>query len=148
MPTPGRNDPCPCGSGLKYKKCCLPKDEAAAAAARPPAPPPAPRRSTVFKPVDWEYDRLAEDSNHVVDLIRAGRLDEAETAARDLQRNYPEVPDGLERLGHVYEKRGDHTQAASYYRQAAAFIDEHDGSDDEHTSWLRGMADKLDPRTA
>lgn len=22
----GRNDPCPCGSGLKYKKCCLPKD--------------------------------------------------------------------------------------------------------------------------
>ena len=23
---PGRNDPCPCGSGKKYKKCCLPKD--------------------------------------------------------------------------------------------------------------------------
>ncbi|MCY1274698.1 Beta-barrel assembly-enhancing protease [compost metagenome] len=22
-PTPGRNDPCNCGSGLKYKKCCL-----------------------------------------------------------------------------------------------------------------------------
>jgi methionyl aminopeptidase len=22
----GRNDPCPCGSGLKYKKCCLDKD--------------------------------------------------------------------------------------------------------------------------
>ncbi|MFL5289843.1 MAG: SEC-C metal-binding domain-containing protein [Rhodopila sp.] len=20
----GRNDPCPCGSGKKYKKCCLP----------------------------------------------------------------------------------------------------------------------------
>jgi hypothetical protein len=26
----GRNDPCPCGSGKKYKKCCLPSDEAAA----------------------------------------------------------------------------------------------------------------------
>ena len=24
----GRNDPCPCGSGKKYKKCCLNKDEA------------------------------------------------------------------------------------------------------------------------
>ena len=23
----GRNDPCPCGSGKKYKKCCLPKEE-------------------------------------------------------------------------------------------------------------------------
>ena len=26
----GRNDPCPCGSGKKYKKCCLAQDEAAA----------------------------------------------------------------------------------------------------------------------
>lgn len=26
----GRNDPCPCASGKKYKKCCLAKDEAAA----------------------------------------------------------------------------------------------------------------------
>jgi hypothetical protein len=24
----GRNDPCPCGSGKKYKKCCLATDEA------------------------------------------------------------------------------------------------------------------------
>src|ERR1041385_5250232 len=23
----GRNDPCPCGSGKKYKKCCLARDE-------------------------------------------------------------------------------------------------------------------------
>ncbi|MFQ5422627.1 MAG: SEC-C metal-binding domain-containing protein [Phycisphaerae bacterium] len=23
---PGRNDPCPCGSGKKYKKCCGRKD--------------------------------------------------------------------------------------------------------------------------
>ena len=29
-PTPkiGRNDPCPCGSGKKYKKCCLPREAA------------------------------------------------------------------------------------------------------------------------
>jgi uncharacterized protein len=24
---PGRNDPCPCGSGLKYKKCCMGKEK-------------------------------------------------------------------------------------------------------------------------
>ncbi|MCG2796467.1 MAG: SEC-C domain-containing protein [Actinomycetia bacterium] len=29
-PPVGRNDPCPCGSGKKYKKCCLPPDETAA----------------------------------------------------------------------------------------------------------------------
>jgi uncharacterized protein YecA (UPF0149 family) len=25
IPQPGRNDPCPCGSGRKFKKCCLNK---------------------------------------------------------------------------------------------------------------------------
>ena len=30
----GRNDPYPCGSGLKYKKCHLPLDEAARPVAR------------------------------------------------------------------------------------------------------------------
>ncbi len=37
--TPGRNDPCPCGSGRKYKRCCLAKDEAERA--RQLAGPPA-----------------------------------------------------------------------------------------------------------
>jgi peptidoglycan hydrolase CwlO-like protein len=32
--TVGRNDPCPCGSGRKYKHCCLEKDEAKARTAR------------------------------------------------------------------------------------------------------------------
>ena len=36
-PRPGRNDPCRCGSGRKYKKCHLAEDEAKDA---PPAPPP------------------------------------------------------------------------------------------------------------
>ncbi len=31
----GRNDPCHCGSGRKYKQCCLDKDEAAARTEQP-----------------------------------------------------------------------------------------------------------------
>jgi hypothetical protein len=31
---PGRNEPCRCGSGKKYKHCCLEKDDKKAAAAR------------------------------------------------------------------------------------------------------------------
>jgi len=31
---PGRNEPCHCGSGRKYKQCCLEKDNAEASAAR------------------------------------------------------------------------------------------------------------------
>ncbi len=34
----GRNDPCPCGSGKKYKKCCLIKEGPAAPAAQPSGP--------------------------------------------------------------------------------------------------------------
>jgi len=42
---PGRNEPCHCGSGRKYKQCCLEKDDKKAAKARAkavaeaPAPP-------------------------------------------------------------------------------------------------------------
>lgn len=30
----GRNDPCPCGSGKKYKNCCMSKEKPAGSAAR------------------------------------------------------------------------------------------------------------------
>jgi hypothetical protein len=59
---PGRNDPCHCGSGRKYKQCHLDKDEAALRAARAkeaaaasapagdaPAPPPTPAPSAAPK---------------------------------------------------------------------------------------------------
>ncbi len=56
---PGRNEPCPCGSGKKYKHCCIAKDEEAARVARereasaaPPAAPAedAPARTTAPPP--------------------------------------------------------------------------------------------------
>jgi SEC-C motif len=46
----GRNDPCPCGSGKKYKKCCLAGDKEVSS--RPTAvSPPAPSSSTVAPPL-------------------------------------------------------------------------------------------------
>jgi len=38
----GRNDPCHCGSGKKYKQCCLDKDKAAEREARAEAAAQAP----------------------------------------------------------------------------------------------------------
>jgi hypothetical protein len=52
---PGRNEPCRCGSGRKYKHCCLEKDDAKAAAARAkaaaevPVPPAEAASSTPKK---------------------------------------------------------------------------------------------------
>ena len=117
----GRNDSCPCGSGQKYKRCCLPREEAAVAeraAARAreveSSPPP-------FEIVA-EDDGLDEASNRVIDLIDAGRLDKAEEAAQALLDRYPEVHDGLERLAMVAAARGDRPRAAEYYRKAADFV--------------------------
>lgn len=55
---PGRNAPCPCGSGRKYEHCCLP----AAAAARPAYT--AQERQDAFGKlaaaldVDWMWEEL------------------------------------------------------------------------------------------
>ena len=49
---PGRNDPCWCGSGSKYKKCCLPRGRDRAAAAAPAPETPAPETRAPETPAD------------------------------------------------------------------------------------------------
>lgn len=78
----GRNEPCPCGSGRKYKKCCLPKDEAEALGAiegtgRPEAldAEPLPFRTPApdLPPMSpYVVAKLVEDSE---ELKRSGRRD-------------------------------------------------------------------------
>lgn len=47
----GRNDICHCGSGKKYKKCCLEKDKKQAAEMRLEKAVPSPQRKSIF--MDW-----------------------------------------------------------------------------------------------
>jgi tetratricopeptide (TPR) repeat protein len=146
MAKPGRNDRCPCGSGKKYKACCLPKDEAgraqeAAAQQTAREEREAARRQdlravreaiatrlamadNMTDDADLDEDALTPASNAVVDLVRAGRLDEAEAAARDLIVRYPDVHDGWDRLGMVHEARGETRQAADCYRRVVAFLEQ------------------------
>ena len=142
----GRNAPCPCGSGQKYKRCCLPKHDAAAAE-RAAAAAPAAARLVPREPGEllWDDDGLDEASNRVVDLVHAGKLDEAEQAARDLLVRYPEVHDGFERLAMVYEARGDRKQAAEYYRKALDLMRENaDSYDPEAIDWMRQKAESME----
>jgi len=146
----GRNDPCPCGSGKKYKQCCLAKDEAAARAARAAepvaAPPPRPSLADFFQDSDDHAEQLTEASNAVVDMVHAGNLDAAEQAANDLLVRFPEVHDGYDRLGMVYEARGDRRRAADCYRKAIAFIRDHpDQYDADFEDMFQKMVDDLDP---
>ncbi|MBL9006888.1 MAG: SEC-C domain-containing protein [Myxococcales bacterium] len=112
----GRNAPCPCGSGNKYKKCCLANDERDAAQKRISAAAAA--------GASWvlEDDGLDDLSNSVLALIKARRFDEALAACRRLLDEFPDVVDGMERSALVYAAMGDHEKAAAFYRDALAFI--------------------------
>jgi len=109
MKEPERNDPCPCGSGKKYKKCCLGRSGDRGSAARP----------GTFEEVAADVARLDETSNLVPDLLDRGRIEEAEAVASRLLAEYPDEPDGLERMAEVLEAKGENSKAAEHYRRAA-----------------------------
>jgi tetratricopeptide (TPR) repeat protein len=67
-------------------------------------------------------EELTQVSNAAVDLVRAGKLDEAERAARELLVRFPDAHDGYDRLGMVYEARGDRQKAVECYRRVIEFI--------------------------
>lgn len=158
MTKPGRNDPCPCGSGQKYKRCCLRKDQAAESAALAAAAARAVEASQhehnhhecdFCGPLGGEEDELTRDSNAVVDLVHEGQLDQAEQAARELLERYPDVHDGYDRLGMVYEARGQRRAAADCYRKVIEFVHAHpEQYEPEFTMTFEQLIIELDPPSA
>ena len=153
MAKPGRNDPCPCGSGKKYKKCCLPKDEAekdvelAAARCLDVHDP----KEAVANRLVWhdEDDEIADASHAVVELVQVGKLDEAEAATRDLLMRYPDEPDGWDCLGIVYENCGENRQAANCYRRMRDIMRQRpDDYDQSFETKFAKLIDRLDPPNA
>ena len=165
MAKPGRNDPCHCGSGNKYKRCCLPKEEAVERERLAEADAKRTERATVHRlhlrevraaivarlsgAEDADDDELTIASNAAADLVRAGKLDEAEQAARDLLARFPDVHDGWDRLGMVHEARGENQQAADCYRKVIELIREHpDDFDPDFENVFVKLIDRLDPPPA
>ena len=85
----------------------------------------------------------------MIALIRAGKIDEADQAGRDLLVRFPEVHDGYDRLGMVYEARGDHLQAAHCYHQVIDFVrahpDQYETSKPPSTGLSRSSTQRLLP---
>ena len=142
MPKIGRNDPCACGSGKKYKRCCRDRDEAAKYRQRQA------RLKEGQARLEYE-DELARASNAVIDLLDAGKVDEAEQAAREVLVRFPDVHDGYDRLGMVYEARGEHQAAADCYRKVIEFVRAHpELYDPEFAEPFQRLIAKLDPPAA
>jgi predicted O-linked N-acetylglucosamine transferase (SPINDLY family) len=103
---PGRNDPCPCGSGKKYKRCCQFKE-----AQSQHAPPTI--DSTVDRP------SLAKTANppvqatpsaamvqKIVSLFAAAQYAELEKSANEILKRYPDWAPGWRALGAALKLQG------------------------------------------
>ena len=90
--TPSRNDPCPCGSGRKFKHCC------GALAAASPLPTDVPAAAPVT-------ERPPDPATLGV-MLRQGRFAEAESQASQLLKSQPDSGTLWKILGVVLARQG------------------------------------------
>jgi hypothetical protein len=129
----GRNDPCPCGSGKKSKRCCL---------GAPVATELAATNTSVPTDVHQEMcpccvDELNDRADHVLDELLAGRVDEAETLCHDFLRDFPGQAEGIDLLSMIFEQRGQRERALDLLRQASAIAHANPEYDAETRSLMR-----------
>ncbi len=124
---PGRNDPCPCGSGRKYKHCCMtPAD----GAAPKPAPPAAAAWALLQggRPAEAEAEcerLLARDpmlgqALLCLALARQSQGKDALAALESACRSLPRDAQVHHLLGQTLEDHGQLERAAESFGRAAA----------------------------
>lgn len=114
----GRNEPCPCGSGKKHKKCCLGTTDSA-----------ADRVASAVEPIEHEHvchscgdeieDELNERADHILDELLDGRVDDAEALCHDFIRDFPGEAEGIDLLSMIFEARGQRERALELLREAS-----------------------------
>lgn len=152
MTKPGRNDRCPCGSGQKYKKCCLlaqarerertahehlcelEREPCPHAAQHAPGACPGVGLDNGVVPFGVDGDALNELSNSALGLLRTHRFDEALVACDRLLREFPQVHDGFERFALAHDALGNHALAADFWQKTLDFAEhpDHRNDYDEH----------------
>lgn len=109
----GRNDPCPCGSGKKYKHCCMDADLHVARQTDPDLDEPSEQRQQ-------EQERLAQSIEKTFAMIRADRYTEAVAAASKLVRRYPNEDRLHDIMATGYLYTGDFEAAGAICRRRLA----------------------------
>src|SRR5438105_9894536 len=104
-PVPRRNDPCPCGSGKKYKLCCgrLAEPES--------GPSPSPRYPGWEKLTAVEQGELWQSMQDALAAQHAGRVEDARRLYRSVLQRAPQTFDALHMLG-VIEYQLNHLDEA------------------------------------
>jgi tetratricopeptide (TPR) repeat protein len=94
----GRNDPCPCGSGKKYKQCC---EQAGVSVAVTPSN---------FNPQQALQIAMSQH--------QAGNLSQAESLYKQVLKAAPKQPDALHLLGLIAKQKGDFKTAVQLMKQS------------------------------
>lgn len=136
---PGRNDPCPCGSGKKFKQCCQSRQVGA------PIVLPAAELARLLQAawINRQHGRLAQAEtlchqvlqrapSHPGALQQLGALalldGNIETATGFLERALkaaPQNPETLSNLGFAYHEQGRLEAAAECYRKTLVLKPDH-----------------------
>jgi len=139
----GRNDPCPCGSGKKHKKCCSVTNDAA-------KPVASQSDSSAPHVCDLCGEGLEDDLNDRADLILhellEGRVDEAEALCHAFIHDFPEEAEGLDLLSMIFEERGQRERALELLKQASDISLAKHYSDTETRQLMRERIQELEVR--
>lgn len=102
MANPGRNDPCPCGSGKRYKHCC--------------------GQSSQLQVASQYAAQAAPDIPKIIQLAlehhRAGRLEQAKFLYQQVLQVEPEHHQALHFLGLVANQEGENDKAVQLINRA------------------------------
>ena len=98
----GRNDPCPCGSGKKYKQCC---------------------EQTGIAPIQTNHSPQLSPQQALQSAMaqhQAGNLVQAELLYKQVLRAQPKQVDALHLLGLIAKQKGDFKTAVQLMKQSLA----------------------------
>lgn len=133
----GRNDPCPCGSGKKYKHCCQ-RQHQQASPLKPDNVEPAIRKAMQQAWVHHQYGRLNQaeavcqkilhtnqkqaDALHLLGIIalQNGDIDKAVLLINKAINVNPANPEYYNNLGFALHEQGKLDEAIRHYRKAIA----------------------------
>ena len=136
----GRNDPCPCGSGKKLKRCCMMEPAAEEPAGSAVAPPPDVCDSCGSE-LDDEFNDRAD---YILERLLDGHVDDAETLCLDFIRDFPDDAEGHDLLSMIFEERGQRAQALSLLRKASRIAHDRQDYDAETKLFMRQRIKELE----
>ena len=144
----GRNDPCPCGSGKKHKKCCSASGVSPVASVEivPASSAPHHHACNVCgrDDDDDEIDEINERADHILEEILDGRVDDAEALCHDFIHDFPDDAEGFDLLSMVFEERGQREPALKLLRKALGIADANPEYDDETRLLMRERLEELE----